>query len=203
MTSTNFITKECSSCEDIKPLNEFYKRKSSKDGYHCHCKSCVSLNDDEYKRTKKGLVLKIYKSQISRSKARGYAKPDYSLNELREWVFSQDNFNEIYESWVLSDYKKMLIPSCDRLDDYKPYSLPNIRLVTWQENKSKSYCDRKNGLNNKHSKYVAQFNIDGELISGYYSTKQAERETGVANTSISACCLGKRKTAGGFIWKRR
>lgn len=37
----------------------------------------------------------------------------------------------------------------------------------------------------------------------YESVRQAERVTGVQNTNISACCLGKyrHKTAGGYHWK--
>ena len=28
-----------------------------------------------------------------------------------------------------------------------------------------------------------------------------ERELGIAHNSISACCRGKRKSAGDFIWR--
>lgn len=30
---------------------------------------------------------------------------------------------------------------------------------------------------------------------------EVEREAGISHGSISQCCNGKRKTAGGFIWK--
>jgi len=32
--------KTCSKCKVPKPLSEFTKRKSSKDGYYCYCKAC-------------------------------------------------------------------------------------------------------------------------------------------------------------------
>lgn len=35
----------------------------------------------------------------------------------------------------------------------------------------------------------------------YQSAKEAERETGIDNTSINRCCNGKRKNAGGCTWK--
>lgn len=35
----------------------------------------------------------------------------------------------------------------------------------------------------------------------YNSASEAARQTGIAQTNISACCNGKRKTAGGFHWK--
>ena len=34
----------------------------------------------------------------------------------------------------------------------------------------------------------------------YKSAMDAERQTGINNASISSCCHGKRKHAGGFIW---
>ena len=40
-----------------------------------------------------------------------------------------------------------------------------------------------------------------ELIQIYNSIKEAEQLTGIANQCISYCCNGKRRSAGGFIWK--
>ena len=34
----------------------------------------------------------------------------------------------------------------------------------------------------------------------YYSKREAERQTGIANTNIFSCCKGKAKTAGGYHW---
>ena len=35
----------------------------------------------------------------------------------------------------------------------------------------------------------------------YGSTREAERETGIAYQNISRCCLGKAQSAGGYTWK--
>lgn len=51
------------------------------------------------------------------------------------------------------------------------------------------------------SKSVLQFSKDGEFISEYQSTREAERQTDISNSSICRCCKGKQKSAGGFIWK--
>ena len=57
------------------------------------------------------------------------------------------------------------------------------------------------------SKPVNQYDLDGNYIAWYPSGKEAERQTreserqrGVSCGSISNCCLGKTKTAGGFRW---
>ena len=41
----------------------------------------------------------------------------------------------------------------------------------------------------------------GELLATFPSTHEAERVTGIAQSSISKCCKGKRKYAGGYVWR--
>lgn len=62
-------------------------------------------------------------------------------------------------------------------------------------------CRRK--IAESHAKPVVQFDKDGNFIAEYPSARIASKETGVANQGISACCLGKTKTAGGYIWKHK
>lgn len=60
---------------------------------------------------------------------------------------------------------------------------------------------RKNpkGASHSSSKSVYQFK-DDKFIAEYGSIGEAERETGVCASSISAVCKGKRKSAGGYVW---
>ena len=48
---------------------------------------------------------------------------------------------------------------------------------------------------------VKQFSLDGVLIAVYSNLTEAQLATGIIRQNISACCKGKRKTAGGFKWK--
>ena len=50
-------------------------------------------------------------------------------------------------------------------------------------------------------KAVLQFSKDGKLIEEYPSLVEASRQTGCNQGHICDCCKGKRKSAGGFIWK--
>ena len=193
--------KICTVCKEIKPLNEFYKSGRGIDGIESGCKVCSSKRKKKYHRTKDGLVTTIYGGQVNRSKNKEYPPPTYTKQELREWLYSQKKFHELYDNWKDSGYDTMLSPSCDRTDDYKGYSLDRLQIMTWQDNFDKGQNDRRNGINNKRSKAVISINIiTGEQIE-YYSMHQAWRETGIFNTSISACCLGKNKSAGGFYWE--
>lgn len=57
----------------------------------------------------------------------------------------------------------------------------------------------KFGAEHNSSKKVQQFNLNGDLISEYGSTREAQRITRICH--ISCCCNGNRKSAGGYIWK--
>ena len=50
-------------------------------------------------------------------------------------------------------------------------------------------------------KQVGQYNLDGNLIQIFSSSREASRETGIAQASISNTCLGKQKKGGGYLWK--
>lgn len=51
------------------------------------------------------------------------------------------------------------------------------------------------------SKAVHQFDKNGVFIKTYQSLKDASKETGARIAHISSCIHGKRKTAGGWVWK--
>ena len=77
--------------------------------------------------------------------------------------------------------------------------LSNLNLMTAKENLN--YGTRNERAGKKLSKVVLQFTLDNILVKEYSSIMQAERETGFANSYISACCKGKYKTAYNYIWK--
>ena len=55
--------------------------------------------------------------------------------------------------------------------------------------------------NGKCSKPVLQYTKDGKFVKEWKSTKDVQRNLGYGHSSISVCCLGKQKSAYGFIWK--
>lgn len=195
--------KICPRCNLTKPLNEFCKRKDkgSKIGVISHCKSCRIKAGKEYRHTKSGLICRIYNGQKKVSKRRGHDLPTYTLQELRNWCFNQEIFHELFEAWEESGFRITLTPSCDRMNDYEGYSLDRLQLMTWSKNCKKGNTDRRNGINNKVSKSVIGKNkITGDEVE-FYSGREASRETGIFQSSISACCTGKTKSAGGYYWK--
>ncbi len=197
------LNKLCIACGKNKPSSEFYKNNATKDGLNYSCKKCSYRTKLKNKRTKNGLISKIFSTQISNSKIRNYPLLNYSIRELREWLLGQPLFHKLFNEWVESEYKKDLRPSCDRINDYKGYSLKNLQLMTWEENRLKGTVDRKNGINNKNSKAVVGTHKDTGKRVEFYSMMEAQRTLNILACDISRCCNNHSSYshAGGYVWK--
>lgn len=53
----------------------------------------------------------------------------------------------------------------------------------------------------RKSRVIVRMSRAGEVLEEYPSLKEAQRSTGVRRSNIAACANGRKKTAGGFIWK--
>ena len=186
------LSKICGKCNIKKKFDEFNDCGSVLIGKQSYCTKCQAIDQKNRRRTKKGLITKIHSAQIISSRARGHTAPNYTLNEFREWIYSQNIFHILYNNWVNSDYDKMLIPSIDRIIDSKPYSFNNIKITTWRENDAKGRISKR--------KSVLQLDFNDDKIQEYSSLTEASLKTGIAKSSISHCCNDNRKEAGGYNW---
>lgn len=59
-------------------------------------------------------------------------------------------------------------------------------------------CGKISG--NKNSIPILQFSKDGTLLKEWPSSREAERQLGIAQSSLGACLKGQCKQAGGFLW---
>lgn len=55
--------------------------------------------------------------------------------------------------------------------------------------------------NERLSKPVLQFDLQGNFLREWPSTAKVEEETGMDHSNISKCCSGNRSSAGGFVWR--
>ena len=158
-----------------------------------------------YYRTKKGLVRRIYNNQKMTSKKANRNLPNYTYEELYNWITCQPHFQTLYDTWVTSNYKKDLVPSIDRISNYESYTLNNIQLVTFKKNRDN--CTEQN-MSGEYlpvtAKKVKQYTLDGVFIREHSSICNALRIFTGNNKSasnISSVCNGKWKSAYGYIWK--
>ena len=75
----------------------------------------------------------------------------------------------------------------------------NLEWCTRKENNN--HGTRNERVGKAHSKPVAQYTKDGELVKTWASTMEVERELGFSNSGVSRVARGKRKTMYGYIWK--
>lgn len=190
--------KVCKRCEESKDISLFKQRKGKPDSY---CKSCASKMQIEQSRTIKGLVTGIYAKQRHRSKKKGWELPNYTKEEFYSWVIYQQEFSKLYTAWVSSNYITDKIPSVDRKDDNKPYTITNIQLMTWEDNNQKGKVDRVSGANTKGSQPIYKYTLDGIFIAEYGSTSLAAREHDTSPQNLRASATGRNTHAVNFIWK--
>lgn len=77
----------------------------------------------------------------------------------------------------------------------------NLEWCSQKENIEHSW---KNNLSHRtRCKKILQYDKNHNLIKSYDAIMDAERETGISNSKITACCKKHygRKTAGGYIWE--
>ena len=75
------------------------------------------------------------------------------------------------------------------------YSVPKA------QGKKRSAETCKKMSENRPKKAVLQYTLDGVLVGEFVSMKEAGRQTGISDASISGACSGRQKQAGGYIWK--
>lgn len=64
-----------------------------------------------------------------------------------------------------------------------------------------NYGTRTQRIAVKNNKPILQFDLNGNFIKEYESITQANKETHIPISSISACCVGQRKKTNGYIFK--
>lgn len=140
-------------------------------------------------------------------------------NALRKYGidnFSIDILEEVKTSEELKEREKYWILTLQSKTSHNGYNLTDggdgtFGRPTSEETKEKI---RQKALGRKPSssvkqkmidassqkKEISQFTLDGVYIKTYASLREAERETGIPTSSLSACARGKYKYSKGFKW---
>ncbi len=109
-------------------------------------------------------------------------------------------------------------PCIDHIDtDRLNNSIDNLRWCTHKENMnnpislinnstSKKACSSRTNKTKKERgrktapKDVCRYDLHGKYIDTFYSATDAENKIGISQSDISACCLKKKPSAGGYLW---
>ena len=92
------------------------------------------------------------------------------------------------------------LPQVNHIDGNKINNcMNNLEWCTNSENQIHAY---KNGLEKpRFQRRIKQYDINGNYIKTFEYIRNAQKELNIDGSSISKCCKGKRKSAGGYIWK--
>lgn len=93
------------------------------------------------------------------------------------------------------------LPQVNHKDENKENN--SVGNLEWCDNAyNHGYGTRIERCAAKLKKKVIQYSLDGGFMAEYDGVRDAVKANGFkANSSISECCTGKRKTAYGYIWR--
>ena len=94
----------------------------------------------------------------------------------------------------------------DHIDENKANNtVSNLEWCTHQQNMLSGSCRERFAETQRKTQRKTHPNrkvvLCVETQKIYSSMKEAQRETGINNTTISKCCNHKSETAGGFDWE--
>lgn len=152
-----------------------------------------------FRKTPKGVLTNLYSKMKERNIAKGFGNLPFTLSELHSKYLGDKTFCALFSAWENSEYEKDKKPSFDRINPTLGYSLENIKIKTWGENRSKADWEKSF----IYTTPVVMFDENGKLIREFGSTKEASIITGLRQSGITSCCQGRYKSTGGYVFKYR
>ncbi len=177
--------RQCTHCKKFKNIKMFSPNKSREDGLNCWCKKCINTAKQElnkrcpWKRTRQNI-----KDRCENTNCKDY--PYYGGRGIENRITEEELEMLWYrdKAWLLDQ------PSIDRKDNDGHYTFENCQYIEFSVNSGKD-----------KQKPIIQLDKEGNFIREWQCGATIEKETGIQHTNISATCVGKRQTAGGFKWK--
>ena len=166
----------------------------------------------------------LYKAMVKYGKEKFYIQcleecPDSILNEREKyWIDYFDSYNNGYNATLGGQDNFTMTSKVEQVLNlwYNKYTVNKIVEETGLNVETvRSYLN-KNGVTHEdirvrankaigksRSKAILQYDLDGNFIKEWSSSMEVERELSISHGNIGSVCTGKRKSAGGFIWKHK
>jgi len=162
------MTKKCVKCKKVKSLDDFGKRKDTKDGIDYYCKECHRVKHLTYRNTERGYLYSLYNEIVRTDRPKKkchftfkefcdfFERHKYKYGMKSAWGPGVDQLEKHLpitmiakgdSAWSEGKGKRTASNlSVDRLDSRKDYTLQNIIFIRNDENtrkNSSSYEDCK------------------------------------------------------------
>jgi len=208
----NLMPESGMDCTLGRPCSEETKRKISE--------------SNKGKQPSKETVAKILKNRKSN---KGFKHSEETKRKLSEWrkgkTLSKEtiekmraktkgsrlkaNFKEVHQYDLEGNYVKSFPSITDAIKEHscdiynaasgRYFSAGGFQWRLTKYDKLDAYSEKNSRISK--SKHVFQYDLQGNLIKGWYGTKQPSEELGINRGAIRNCLSGMAKTAGRFIWK--
>ena len=152
-----------------------------------------------FRKTPKGVLTNLYSKMKERNIKKGFGELPFSLKELHDRFLNNDDYIKQFNIWVKNSYKKEFKPSFDRINPTIGYALDNMQILSWSENRKKADWE-KSFL---YTTPVVMYDMNGNVIRAFESTKEACSMTELSQSAITMCCQGKSHSVKGYVFKYR
>lgn len=169
----------------MKKINEIEQYKDIKDYYYI---------------TNNGVVISKYNNKekiLSPSSNKGYLQVGLMTNDKKRICAFIHRLVAL--SYVNNDSLEYKIEVNHIDGDKSNNHFSNLEWVTSEQNSN--HGTRNNKVAKQFEKKVVQYDLFMNIVNKYDSIKEANIVTNIHRGAIGQCCLNKRKTAGGFIWR--
>ena len=146
------VTKKCTNCEEIKPINEFHKHSDFKDGHSYWCKDCVRDYGKIYR-----------KNNVEKCKKRGIIYRNNPINKLKykeyRKIYEQENRELIREQQrIWRTNNKEVAQNLARISNKKRLESPTYRM---SNNLSRGIrISLKSGKKGNHWENLVGYSLD-------------------------------------------
>ena len=110
------------------------------------------------------------------------------------YQFEMNNTEPIATYQTLEDAGNSVNASRKTISNACLGSLKTVKGYLW------SYVPEYPEVEDKRSKKVYQYSLDGVLLATFSSAREASRQLGIGLSSITRCCRGERKQTSGYIF---
>jgi hypothetical protein len=125
------------------------------------------------------------------SKVKNKPKPDgFMSKEIRQKISESNKGKSRNKGSKFSNDIKQKISNTKKGKPLSPQHIENLKI---------GLKNRKPWI--KPSRKVEQYDLKGNLINIFNSSKEADIIMGGKGNNVADCCRGKQKTAYGYIWK--
>lgn len=144
--------------------------------------------ENNNKVVKKGKILNPVKDKD------GYLKVSLSKNNIRKNYFVHRLVGKIF----IANNKNL--KQINHKDENKENNC--VSNLEWCDNKyNQNYGTRKMRIAKSLSKPVIQYDLNKKYVKTWINSVEIEKKLKICASNIRYVCLGKRKTAGGYIWR--